>query len=216
MRLSPKRLPLFRPDDPRSARERALAVLVQAASLARIPPPAAAFYVRAVLVAWRTGDGVSPAIAARPIELLPILRASAGARRVVEVGTGTAWTAIALTLADRGRRVLSLDVEERPERERYLRLMPERARRRLELALRDGEEGPREERDLDFIFIDSSHRLEETKRTFLLWSARLRPGGVVAFHDWGNPSYPEVSEAIEQLGLEGERSHLLFVWRKPG
>ena len=191
-------------------------VLAQGARLVRLPPPVAAFYVRAALVAWRTGDRVSPAIAARPIELLPILRASAGARQVVEIGTGTAWTAIALTLARRERRVLSLDLEERPERERYLRLMPASARGRLELALRDGEQGPRDERELDFVFIDSSHRLDETKRTFLLWSERLRPGGVVAFHDWGNPDYPEVTEAIEQLGLAGERSHLLFIWRKPG
>ena len=190
--------------------------LLQAAALLRLPPRVAVFYLQALLTARRTGDRVGPNIAARPVELRPILRAAKGARWVAEIGTGTAWTAAALTLADPERRVVSLDVLARPERDRYVELMPAHARRRLSLVVGAGERGPGPEvEELDFLFIDSSHEREETVRSFGLWSERLRPGGVVAFHDHGNPSYPGVTEAIRELGLEGEESHLLFLWRKP-
>ena len=191
--------------------------LLQAAALLRLPPRVTVFYLRALLTAKRSGDRVGPNIAARPVELGPILRAAKGARRVAEIGTGTAWTAAALTLADPERTVVSLDVLARPERDRYVDLMPAPARRRLSLLVQPGEQGPPPEvEELDFLFIDSSHEREETVRTFGLWSQRLRPGCAVAFHDHGNPTYPGVTAAIRELGLEGEESHLLFLWRKPG
>ncbi len=73
---------------------------------------------------------------------------------------------------------------------------------------------PEEAHEVDAVFIDSSHEYEETVETFTFWSARLRPGGVVVFHDRDDPSYPGVSAAIRGLGLRGEAHGHLFVWRK--
>jgi predicted O-methyltransferase YrrM len=160
---------------------------------------------------------VSLAIAARPRELVALLRAARGATAVAEVGTGTAWTAIVLALADRDRHVHSFDVFEHHQRAAYLDLAPAEVRGRLQLAIRDGREGPPPELpELDFLFIDSSHELEETVTTFRLWSARLRPGGTVAFHDYHNEHYPGVARAVAQLGLAGEERAGMYLWRKPG
>jgi predicted O-methyltransferase YrrM len=190
--------------------------LRQLAALARLPGPVRRHYARALWRARRRGDQLSLDIAARPLELNPILRAAGGARTVAEIGTGTAWTAIALTLADPARRVLTVDVQEREGRAAYLELMPTAARERLTLATRPGEAGPAAgEGPFEFLFIDSSHELDETMRTFELWSAAVPSGGAVAFHDHRNPNYPDVARAVERLNLEGEESHLLFVWRKP-
>jgi hypothetical protein len=37
----------------------------------------------------------------------------------------------------------------------------------------------------------------------------------VVFHDWENPRFPGPTEAIRELGLEGEADGDLFVWRAP-
>jgi predicted O-methyltransferase YrrM len=196
---------------------KARAALSQARAVLRMPPPAILFFARAMLRAWRTGDHLSPRSAAHPRELAQLLQAARGAQNVVEIGTGMAWTAIALTVSDSARQVTSLDVWERPERGRYLALLSATDRKRLRLVDRAGEQGPGNlVEGIDFLFIDSSHTKDETLQTFDRWKDVVRPGGVVAFHDYGNADYPGVKEAIEELGLPGEESHLLFVWRKPG
>jgi predicted O-methyltransferase YrrM len=181
--------------------------------LLRLPPRVAWFYFRARRTAVRTGDEWSLKSATKPESLALLLRLARGRRFVVEIGTGTGWTTAALVLADRGRRVISLDPVARPERERYLDLAGQ-ARSRIELVDAGGEAGPRpEDAPPDFVFVDGSHERELTIRTFEAWRPALAPGGVIAFHDYGNELYPGVTEAIEELGLEGDVERDVFVWR---
>src|SRR4051812_20455603 len=93
----------------------------------RLPPRVAAFYARALWTARAHEDRWSLAVVTRPAELATILRLARGRRRVVEIGTATAWTSCALVLADAERHVLSLDIVEREHRDRYLTLLPARA-----------------------------------------------------------------------------------------
>lgn len=216
--MSPQpRASLFGANDTRSPPARLAGLARQAVALARLPPAVAAFYLRALALGRRSGDTVSLAIAARPRELSELLGAARGAPTVAEVGTGTGWTAIALALAQGSRQVHSFDVSEHEQRARYLQLVPEEVRARLHLATRDGREGPPPDLPaLDFLFIDSSHELEETVTTFRLWSERLRPGATVAFHDYDDHHYPGVTEAVAWLGLQGEERAGMYLWRKPG
>ena len=214
--MSTRRAALFGADDSRSRPARLRALAAQALALSRLPPAAILFYARALRHARRACDTVSLAIAARPRELVELLSAARGATAVAEVGTGTGWTAIVLALADRDRRVHSFDVREHEQRAAYLELAPADVRARLHLAVRDGREGPPQGLpELDFLFVDSSHELEETVTTFRLWSARLRPGGTAAFHDYHNEHYPGVAQAVAQLALDGEERAGMFLWRKP-
>src|SRR5580658_9989805 len=93
------------------------------AELRFLPPRVALFQWRAWRLASRAGDGFSPVSRTDPRKLAALLSAARGRRRVVELGTGTAWTAISLVLAEEKRVVLSYDPIERPEREWYLRLV---------------------------------------------------------------------------------------------
>ena len=207
---------LFGAHDTRSAPARLAALAGQALALARLPPPAIAFYLRALWLGRRSGDTVSLAIAARPRELRELIRVAREATTVAEVGTGTGWTAVVLALARPERHVHSFDVSEHEQRARYLALAPERVRARLHLAIRDGREGPPAELpELDFLFIDSSHELEETVTTFRLWSEWLLPGALAAFHDYADEQYPGVAHAVAELGLDGEERAGMFLWRKP-
>jgi predicted O-methyltransferase YrrM len=194
----------------------ALATLRRNVVLLRLPPRVAIFYSRARRTAARIGDDWSLRSATGPASLALLLRLARGRREVVEIGTGTAWTTVALALADRERRVLSFDPTTWPERERYLRLAGPEARARIELVAGGGEDGPGERRRRpDMLFVDGSHDRDLTVRTFETWRAALAPGAIVAFHDHDNPEYPGVGDAIRALGLEGDAVGDVFVWRSP-
>jgi predicted O-methyltransferase YrrM len=192
----------------------ALATLRRNALLLRLPPRVALFYSRARRAAARTGDEWSLHSATGPLSLALILRLARGRRHVVEIGTGTAWTTAALALADRERRVLSFDPKVWPQRERYLRLAGPAVTARIELVAGGGEDGPGERGwRPDMLFVDGSHERDLTIRTFESWRPALAPGAIVAFHDYENPAYPGVTEAIRALGLRGEVAGDVFVWR---
>jgi predicted O-methyltransferase YrrM len=76
--------------------------------------------------------------------------------------------------------------------------------------------GPADPPAVDAVFIDSSHEYDETVATFRTWEPVVAPGGIIAFHDWRDDAYPGVTEAVRDLGLQGEGRGHLFVWRKAG
>jgi predicted O-methyltransferase YrrM len=193
---------------------RAVSVARRIAGLRGLPPRVAWFYFRARRLAARTGDEWSLGSATKPESLALLLRLANGRRSVVEIGTGTAWTTAALALADPARRVVSFDPIVRAERERYLDLSGARAR--VELRERGGEAGPSVgDPRPDFVFVDGSHEKGLTIEAFKAWRDALAPDGAIAFHDYENELYPGVTEAIRELGLEGQVERDVFVWR-PG
>jgi predicted O-methyltransferase YrrM len=212
--VSSGRLHLFRSDDRRSAAQRGRRLALQATSLVRLPRPVAGFWLRAMRRAQAEHDTWSIDVACRPAELRVLLDTLAGARRIAEIGTAAAWTTCCLALAEADREVHSWDVEAHPERERYLGLLAPDARARVHLYDRPGGLGPADPPAVDAVFIDSSHEYDETVATFRSWEPAVAPGGIVAFHDWKDDAYPDVTRAVRDLGLDGESRGHLFVWRK--
>lgn len=175
----------------------------------------AIFFLRARGRARRRSDRFSLGSAARPSELAALLRLAGERTEVVELGTGTGWTAAALAATDDQRHVISYDPIDRPERAGYLRLAGAAARRVQLRALSDSA-GPGDgDPPVELLFIDSSHEREATVLAFGAWRAALAPGAVVVFHDYGHPDYPGVAEAVADLGLTGRHEGGLFVWRAP-
>jgi predicted O-methyltransferase YrrM len=174
-------------------------------SLRALPWRVARFHWRARRHATRNGDRFSLASAARPDELAELLALARGCQAVVELGTGTAWSAIALALDDPARRIVSYDPTVRPERIAYLKLAGASARERIELRAEPTQ----------LLFIDSEHQREPVLGAFRVWRDALAPGAVVVFHDYAHPGYPGVREAVQELGLSGSERGGLFVWRAP-
>jgi predicted O-methyltransferase YrrM len=181
------------------------------AELRLLPPRVALFQWRAWRLASRLGDSFSPASRTEARKLAVLLSAARGRRRVVELGTGTAWTAISLVLADPGRVVLSYDLVERPERDRYLRLVSAGTRRRLQFVGASGDGGPQDSELVDLLYIDSSHNRKDTISEVEAWRPALGRGSVVVFDDFAHPDYPGVKEAVRYLGLVGDQRHGLFI-----
>jgi predicted O-methyltransferase YrrM len=181
-----------------------------------LPASVARFVWRANRHARHIGDDFSLASAARPAELAELLSLARGRAIVVELGTGTAWSAIALALDDEARRIVSYDSVVRHERDAYLDLAGDRVRDRIELRAEPDSHGPRAgEPPVELLFIDSSHDRESVLLAFRAWRNALAPGAVVVFHDYDHPAYPGVREAVVELGLVGRASGCLFVWRAP-
>jgi predicted O-methyltransferase YrrM len=208
------RLHLFRSGDRRSTLVRGGRLALQAWHLARLPVAVAAFWARAMRRAQAAGDTWSIDVACRPAELRVLLGALGHALQVAEVGTAAGWTTACIALARPGREVHSWDVEAHPERDRYLALLDACDRARVHLHDRPGGLGPADPPPVDAVFIDSSHERDETVATFRTWEPVLSPGGVIAFHDYDDEDYPGVTEAVRELGLQGEAHGHLYVWRK--
>jgi hypothetical protein len=181
------------------------------ASLPALPPRVAWFQLRARRLAHGTGDVFSLTSATRPPDLRTLLSLARGRRRVVELGTATGWTTISLALADPERCVLSCDVVERAEPQRYLGLVDGSVRDRIQLAIRPGSDGPLSAAPVDLLYIDSSHDREQTVAEVLAWRPSLSPGAVIVFDDYTHPAFPGVHEAIVELGLAGRQRGTLFV-----
>ena len=184
--------------------------------LARLPARVAVFQARAMVLAARLGDDFALSAATRPADLGELLRIAVGRRLVVELGTATGWTTAAFALADRHRRVVSFDPVVQPNRERYLALLRPAIRAHIELVQTPGADGADRVDDLvELLFVDSTHARDDTLAEWAAWRPRLAPGAVVVFHDFGNPAFPGVEEAVAALSLDGEERAGMYVWRAP-
>ena len=179
-----------------------------------LPPRVAVFHTRALMAAWRVGDDFAWESATRPDDVLALLRLAEGRRHVVELGTATAWTSAAFVLADDERRVTSFDPVVQEHRERYLSLLPSGARSRLDLVQAPGADGAASfEGQVDFLFVDSTHEHAGTVTEVRAWRDHMTPGGLMVLHDYGNPAFPGVATAVEELGLDGDTVGGSFVCR---
>lgn len=76
---------------------------------------------------------------------------------------------------------------------------------------------------LDFVFIDADHAYRSVKADLSAWLPKVKPGGVLAGHDWPMPSVKRaVREAlpageVEVIGPDPDagRSNYCWWWRKP-
>lgn len=70
----------------------------------------------------------------------------------------------------------------------------------------------------DIVHIDSWHDKEFTKKLFAAWEPKLRPGGVMLFHDMNEPIFPGMLEFWAELPgskLLIPDHHGLGFWFKP-
>lgn len=182
-------------------------------ALRALPAPVRRFYRDALAEARRGEDAFSLQSVSRPANLATLLRLAAGATTVVELGTCTAWTSIALALNTPTARILTFDPVVHEQRERYLALVDRSARERITFVAAPGADGAGRADGVDFLFIDSTHQRAPTVEELTAWRPHLAAGATVVFDDYGHPDYPGVAEAVSELGLAGAQTGSLYVWR---
>jgi hypothetical protein len=56
-----------------------------------------------------------------------------------------------------------------------------------------------ENKNLDFAFLDGNHRYKFVKEDISLWCLKIKPGGFISGHDYGNPGHTEVKKAVDEM-----------------
>jgi predicted O-methyltransferase YrrM len=185
----------------------------QVAALLALPRAVQRFYVRSLAHTLWSRDRFSWVAAAGPRDLRVLTGRASGRRTIVEIGTGTGWSAAALVLSDPACVVHTFDVQDRAGRESYLARLPAEARARIHVHIRPGQDAPGEIASVDLLFIDGAHQFDPTIELFTAWRPRLAPGALVVFHDYAHPAFPGIRRAIEHLGLDGDAVGNIFLWR---
>jgi predicted O-methyltransferase YrrM len=188
-----------------TSKRRVLVVLDRLCRLVGLPPRVALFQARAVVHAARSGDVFALQAAAQPSDVRALLALARGRRTVVELGTATGWTTASFALADPARTITSYDPVVQPGRAVYAELAGADAAARMRFVQQTGEAGAAswDGAPVDVLFIDSTHTRADTVAEFSAWRPSLAAGAVVVFHDYDNPAFPGVAEAVAQLGLPG-------------
>lgn len=75
-----------------------------------------------------------------------------------------------------------------------------------------------QDESLDFVFLDASLTFAETQRDINAWLPKIKPGGILAGHDYyvdGVNWFPEVKDAVDQLLDEVDTMENCFIYYKP-
>lgn len=68
-----------------------------------------------------------------------------------------------------------------------------------------------QDENIDFIFIDGDHRYEAVKKDLKGWFPKLKIGGVIAGHDYNEPSCG-VRQAVDEFFLFGAKPYIGGCW----
>ena len=70
---------------------------------------------------------------------------------------------------------------------------------------------------VDFVFLDAYHSYEAVKADITHWLPKVKPGGVLAGHDYfGNPAvWPGVRKAADELLSNFRVSEFCYIYEKP-
>lgn len=56
-----------------------------------------------------------------------------------------------------------------------------------------------EANSVDLVFEDTAHIYEIIKENILLWWSKIKLNGIMCFHDYGHPAYPNVKRIIHEF-----------------
>jgi predicted O-methyltransferase YrrM len=181
----------------------------------KLPSSVRDFRKRASRLAEERDDDWATLSTQRAMGVSNLLELARWRTNVVELGTASGWTAAALALADPNRTVTTFDPTDRPNRADYWGLLDPSVRKRITYFKEDGAKGAKRVKQVDFVFLDSSHDYEPTLTEFNAWKPSLAAGAIVVFDDFGHPEFPGVAQAVRELDLHGEAAAGHFVWRAP-
>lgn len=64
----------------------------------------------------------------------------------------------------------------------------------------DFRDSPLTTTNLEFLYLDADHSEGATEEAFAIYAPRVRRGGLVAFHDVGDPGWPDVEPFVTGIG----------------
>jgi hypothetical protein len=65
---------------------------------------------------------------------------------------------------------------------------------------------------VDFVFIDAGHDYQSVLSDLAAWWPRVKPGGVLAGHDYGDPAWPGGKQAVDQFFAQPDLRSPACAW----
>jgi SAM-dependent methyltransferase len=66
---------------------------------------------------------------------------------------------------------------------------------------------------VDMVFIDADHQYGSVKADINAWKRHVRRGGILCGHDYGDPAFPGVTQAVDELGKDGVAGRCVW-WKR--
>ena len=119
---------------------------------------------------------------------------------VINIGAGFGTSALTIVEARADAFVFSIDICERPDEEMHLRQAGLWEQHRVVRILgRSQDVGARWPLPVAMVFVDGEHDLDGVQGDAVAWLPHIRPGGIIAFHDYGRESLPNVKDAVDAV-----------------
>lgn len=124
---------------------------------------------------------------------------------IVNIGAALGTSAAAFLEARPDALVLSVDVQVCPEEAAAAHAVGTDPARCVRLLGRSQEIGAVWPYPVDAVFIDGAHDYAGCQEDYRAWWRHVRPGGWVAFHDYGAVMLPTVKQAVDDLAITWEQ-----------
>jgi len=131
---------------------------------------------------------------------------------IVNIGACFGTSTLAMLEARPDAFIFSIDINVCPKEPEHLGLAGVEARRVVRCLGKSQEIGRYwPERSADLVFVDGGHAYQGVLADIFAWTKTVKPGGLIAFHDYGQESLPGVRQAVDEVF--GDVEPLLFVER---
>jgi len=131
---------------------------------------------------------------------------------IVNIGACFGTSTLALLEARPDAFIFSIDIAICPKEPEHLELAGVEARRVVRCLGKSQQIGRHwPERSADLVFVDGGHAYWGVLADIFAWTKTVKPGGLIAFHDYGQASLPGVRQAVDEVF--SDREPLLFVER---
>lgn len=135
------------------------------------------------------------------VDLLKLLARRLPANPViVNIGAGFGTSALAFMEAREDAFVFSIDIGLCGAEEKHLKAAGMWNRHRVVRVLGHSQEvGKHWPGPVDMVFVDGGHHFPGVYEDAVVWIPKIKAGGIIAFHDYGELVCPEVKPAVDDI-----------------
>jgi predicted O-methyltransferase YrrM len=117
---------------------------------------------------------------------------------IINIGASFGTSALAMLEARPDAYIFSIDIAEYPQERQHIEEAGLDSNRVIRILRRSQEVGKHWPWWVEMVFVDGGHGKEAVEGDIDAWLDKVQPGGIIAFHDYGQPSLPHVKAVVDE------------------